>query len=400
MHAELLNYRHEFPILKEKTYLVSNSLGAMPQVVYSRMQDYAETWAKRGVSAWEEIWWDLPAQTGNVIAPLIGAGDGELSIHPNVTSIHGIIYSCFNDPALRRNRTKIIAEELHFPSVLYITDKWARRNGCTVRLVKSRDTIGVETEDMIDAIDERTLFVVMSHVLFRSAYIQDAEAIVRHAHSVGALVILDVYQSTGIIPFDVKRLDVDIVAGGVLKWLCGGPGTCFMYVKPGLSATLEPEFTGWFAHDNPFEFDTGNFKPAAASKRFLNGTPPIPALYAAAEGPALLRKAGIPKIRERSLHLTGIVIDKALEYGFTVHTPIDRTKRGGTVTVSVPHGFEVSRELIARGILVDYRKQAGIRIAPHFYNTEEEAAYAVEQIREIIDTKSYVKHTGSKPTVT
>ncbi len=396
----LLHYRTEFPILEKKNYLISNSLGAMPKSVYNRMNDYAETWATKGVSAWEEEWWEMSMKTGDAIAPVVGAGQGEISMHPNITTILSIVLSCFDDERDRNGRKKIVSEGLNFPSVIYASRAWAESRGCTLDLVPSDDGIVVGTQRMTDAIDEDTFLVVMSHILFKSAYVQDAKAIIAKAHSVGAYVMLDAYQSVGIYPVDVKELQVDFLAAGVLKWLCGGPGGCFLYVRLDLNSRLTPRFTGWFAHRRPFDFDAGVMEYRDDAYRFLNGTPSIPALYASTEGIKILRRAGIPAIREKSVRQTELIIERAGAYGFTVNSPRERERRGGTVTVDVPHGYEVARELIARNIIVDYRKGAGIRIAPHFYNTDEEAIEAVDAINEIIESRAYEKHGDYRSMVT
>jgi kynureninase len=396
----LLHYRSEFPILEKKNYLISNSLGAMPVSVYNRMNDYAVTWATMGVSAWEHEWWELALKTGNAIAPVIGANEDEISMHPNITTIQSIILSCFDDDKKRNGRTKIVSEELNFPSLIYVTRAWTESRGCRLELVPSDDGIGIDTQKMIDAIDENTFLVTMSHILFKSAYVQDAQSIIEKAHSVGAYVMLDAYQSVGIYPVDVKHLDVDFLAAGVLKWLCGGPGGCFLYVHPELRSRLEPGFTGWFAHRRPFDFDTEKIDYREDSYRFLNGTPAIPALYASCEGIKIIQQAGIHRIRNKSTVQTELIIERAREYGFRVNSPLDAECRGGTVTLDVPHGYGVSRELIDRDIIVDYRKGAGIRIAPHFYNTDEEAVHAVDAIHDILESGSYKKHGDFRSVVT
>lgn len=396
----LIQYRPEFPILESKNYLISNSLGAMPQSVYKRMDDFASIWATLGVSAWEEEWWEMAMKTGDAIAPVIGAKQGEISMHPNITTIQSILLSCFDNEKNRNGRRKIISESLNFPSVLYATRAWAEERGCTLELVPSDDGISVDTQRMIDAIDDNTFLVTMSHILFKSAYVQDAKAIIGKAHEVGAYVILDAYQSVGIYPVDVKDLHVDFLAAGVLKWLCGGPGGCFLYVRPDLHSRLTPRFTGWFAHGRPFDFDTGAMEYRDDAYRFLNGTPSIPALYASAEGVKIIRQAGINAIREKSVRQTGLIIERADRYGFNVHSPRERNRRGGTVTVDVPHGYEVVRELINRNIIVDYRRGAGIRIAPHFYNTDTEVTDAVDAIHTILESRAWEKHRHTKTVVT
>jgi kynureninase len=265
--------------------------------------------------------------------------------------------------------------------------------------VKSGDGISVSAQKIIDAIDERTLLVPVSHVLFKSAYIQDIKAITNKAHKVGATVILDAYHSVGIIPVDVQSLGVDILVGGVLKWLCGGPGGAFLWVRSSLRKKLMPKITGWFAHRYPFAFGQ-SMKYADDNTRFLNGTPAIPALYAAAEGPKIIKRVGIENIRAKSIHQTALIIEQAKSYGYTIVSPLDPHHRAGTVTVNVPHAYEVSRELIRKNIIVDFREGAGIRIAPHFYTSDEELLYAIKQINTIFTKKTYRKYLKSSSTVT
>ncbi|MGA8874778.1 MAG: aminotransferase class V-fold PLP-dependent enzyme, partial [Candidatus Korobacteraceae bacterium] len=250
MADALLRYRSEFPILERTTYLISNSLGAMPRGVEDALHHYTETWNTRGVRSWEEEWWMLAEQVGDEIGSLFNAPAGSVACLQNVTSCQATVASCF-DFTGRRN--KVVYSDLNFPSVMYFWEA-QRRRGARIEMVPNDDTIHVNTEHLLDAIDEETLLVPISHVIFRSAFIQDVEAIVEKAHRVGAYVLLDSFQATGTIPFDVQKLNVDFCTGGVLKWLCGGPGTAYLYVRPDLAKTLEPTFTGWFGHENPFGF--------------------------------------------------------------------------------------------------------------------------------------------------
>ena len=392
----LLKWRKEFPILQKSTYLISNSLGAMPRSVYRMMHEYADKWANRGVLAWEDSWWEMSVTVGNTIAPLIGAKSSEVSMHTNISSLQSMLISCF-DFSGRRN--KIVYTDMEFPSVMYVYEKFATAQGARLKIVSSDDGITVRTQKLLDAIDEKTLLVPVSHVLFKSGYIQDIEAIIEKAHRCGALVILDAYHSVGTIPVDVHTLDVDILVGGVLKWLCGGPGGAFLWVRPSLLKKLEPKVTGWVAHQQPFAFET-TMKYRGDAFKFLNGTPAIPALYAAQEGPKIISKVGIEKIRAKSKHQTALLIDKARSYGFTIFTPSNPEQRAGTVTFNVPHAYQVSRELLRKNIMVDYREGGGIRLAPHFYNSDDEIIYAVEQIKKILDTKSYRKHSKHKSNIT
>jgi len=382
---ELLKWREEFPILKNKTYLISNSLGAMPKSVYQRMHDYAEIWAQKGVNAWEDEWWQLSLNVGNLIAPLIGASLNEISMHPNISLLQAILISSFS---FKTKRNKVIFSDLEFPSDKYVYEKLAQNKGAKLEIYNSDDGITFPAEKIIEAIDEQTLLVPISHILFKSAYIVDVKSIIKKAHSVGATVILDAYHSVGTIEVDVKELGADILIGGVLKWLCGGPGGAFLWIKPELRNKLEPEITGWIAHKNPFAFED-KMEYTDSAYRFMNGTPSIPALYAAQEGPKIVADAGIDKIRKKSIRQTSLIITEAQKEGYKINSPLDENVRGGTVTLNMPYAYEISKELIRRNILIDYRKGAGIRIAPHFYNTDDEIIFVMNELKNIINTKSY-----------
>jgi len=392
----LLAFREEFPILEKTTYLVSNSLGPMPRTVPEKLAEYARDWGDLGVKAWNRGWWEMPVEVGNEIAPLINAGDGEIVMMPNVTIAQTAVLSAIDFP---RERDTVVMTELDFPSVRYAFAEMAQRLGARVVVVKSDDGISIDQERLLAAIDERTRLVAVSHVLFRSAYLMDADAICKRAHEVGALVSLDSFHAVGIVPVDVKRSKVDFLTGGVLKWLCGGPGACFLYISSVLRDRLKPALTGWQAHARPFafeemmEFTTGAF-------RWLNGTPVIPALYAAAEGPRILRRAGVPAIREKSIRLTSRLIALADERGFKVNAPRDPAQRGGTVALDVPHGYEVTQHLLSRNILVDYRVGAGIRIAPHFFTKEDELEEAIFEIDQSLESGSWQRFTEKVAVVT
>ena len=385
---ELLKWRGEFPILDRTTYMISNSLGAMPRGVYDEMRAYADSWAERGVRAWEEGWWEMAVGVGDKIAPLIGAGPGEISLHQNVTLTQAVISSCFD---FRGPRNKIVMVELEFPSIQYFYHE-QRRHGARVELVPTPDQIRIDMEKFLAAIDETTLLVPISQVLFRSSAIVDTRAIIERAHRVGAHVILDAFQATGTIPLDVRSLGVDFAVGGVLKWLCGGPGVAYLYVREDLRAKLRPSLTGWIAHRQPFAFETGAIDPREDSFRYLNGTPHIPALYACRPGLDILNKVGIAAIREKSMRMTTRLIEGAKSRGWRVNTPENPAERAGTISIECPHASEVCRELLAREILVDYRPKAGVRVSPHFYNREEECDFTLAQIEEILNTGAWEKH--------
>jgi len=392
----LLAFRDEFPILERTTYLVSNSLGAMPRGVPERLAEYVDQWAEFGVKAWARGWWEMPVSVGNEIAPLIGAGNGEIAMLPNVTIAQTAVLSALDYSA---GRDTIVMTELDFPSVRYVYDQLATRLGARIVVVPSDDGISIDTQRLLDAIDERTRLVAISHVLFRSAYIMDAKAICRRAHDVGALVSLDAFHAVGVIPVDVKELDVDFLSGGVLKWLCGGPGGSFLYVAPEVSRMLTPSFTGWQAHERPFGFEP-EMHYAGEAWRWLNGTPPIPALFAAIEGPRIVRRAGMERIREKSIRQTSRLIELADARGYKVTAPRDDAHRGGTVAFDVPHSYGVAQALLAENVIVDFRPNAGIRIAPHFYTSDRELEQAVESIDEILRTDSWKPFEVKRGTVT
>ncbi len=397
MTDPLLRFRGEFPILASTNYMVSNSLGAMPRSVPDHLAEYAEQWATRGVRAWAQGWWEMPVKVGDEIAPLIGAGPGEVAMVPNVSIAQAQILSSL--PYEPGGRDTIVMTELDFPSVRYVYDELATRLGARIVVVPSDDGMSVDEDRLIAAIDARTRLVAISHVLFRSAYVMDAARIARHAHAMGALVSLDAYHSVGIVPVDVRALDADFLTGGVLKWLCGGPGGCFLWARPGLDESIAPALTGWQAHEHPFGFEPA-MEYAHGSWRWLTGTPVIPALFAAVAGPRLLQQAGMEQVRAKSVRQTSRLIALADERGFAVTAPRDPARRGGTVAFDVPQAREVAQALLARDVIVDYRPGAGIRVAPHFYTTDDEVEAVVGSIDDILATGAWKRYTEASPVVT
>ena len=396
MTDPLLALRPEFPILERVTYLVSNSLGAMPRTVPERLAEYAAAWGERGVRAWAEGWWEMPVRVGDEVAPLIGAGAGEVAMFPNVTLAQAAVLSALD---YTPPRDAIVMSGLDFPSVRYAYDGLAARLGARIIVVPSDDGIGIDTSRLLEAIGERTRLVAVSHVLFRSAFIMDAEAICRRAHEVGALVSLDAFHSVGVMPVDVRRTGADFLTGGVLKWLCGGPGGAFLYVAPHLRDALAPALTGWQAHARPFAFEP-EMDYGHGVFRWLNGTPVIPALYAATEGPRLVRRAGIDAVRAKSMRQTARLVALADAHGWRTTAPRDPARRGGTVALAVPQAYEIAQALLARDILVDYRPDAGIRVAPHFYTADDEIESVVAAIDEIARTGEWRTFEGRERRVT
>jgi kynureninase len=378
---ELLDYRSEFPILAHTTYLINHSLAAMPARAEERLAEYARTWRERGIRAWGEGWWTMPMTVGDQVGRIIGAPPGSTVMHQNVAIAEAVVLSCFT-PTPGRNR--VVYERGNFPSVRYLYQ--AQRD---LEVVVCEDDA-----DILDAIDERTLLVPITHVLFKSAEIQDVERIVRRAHDVGAFVVLDAYQSAGIVPLDVTALDVDFAVGGSVKWLCGGPGNGWLYVRPDLAEMLEPTYTGWQAHEEPFAFEE-EMRYASGAARFLTGTPNVPALYAATAGYDLIEEVGVQRIRANSLRQTELLIRLADAAGFGIASPRDPERRGGTVTVHVDEFPAVHKELAERQILCDFRPGAGIRLGPHYFTSDEELEHVIAQITDIVETGAYRRHLGA-----
>ncbi len=395
-HDPLLRFRERFPILSTCTYLVSNSLGAMPASTADRLAEYAESWNTLGVKAWADRWWQLPIEVGNIVAPLMGAAAGSVSMVPTVSQAQAMIVSALT---YTPDRDEIIMTALDFPSVRYVTDELAPKLGARVTVIPSDDNLSIDAQRVVNAITSRTKLVAISHVLFKSACIMDVAPIIAKAHAVGALVLLDAYHAVGVIPVDVQVLGADFYMGGVLKWLCGGPGGCFLWVSPEQSARLRPVLTGWQAHQRPFAFESA-LQPADGAWRWLGGTPTVPALYAALDGPRMVGEAGLPAIRAKSQRQTARLIALADERGFAVHAPRDPERRGGTVAFDVPQGPAVAQALLSRDIVIDYRPGAGIRVAPHFYTTDEELEAAVAVLDEILATGAWKAFAASRPVVT
>jgi kynureninase len=307
----------------------------------------------------------------------------------NVSICQSVLLSCFD---LSGRRNKIVYEDLNFPSVMYVYEAH-RALGARVVTVPSEDGMTVSLERFLQAIDEETLLVPLSHVIFRSGFVQDVAAIVRRAHEVGALVVADLYQSAGTVPVDVAEWDVDFATGGSVKWLCGGPGAGYLYVAPRLQGRLQPRVTGWMAHEHPFAFEPGAIDYAQGATRFLHGTPAVPALFAARAGYEVVNTLGVDAIRRKSVRQVQLLMDRARARGLTPRTPDDPDRRGGMAILDVPHGEAVTRELLRREIVVDHRPGAGIRYSPHFYTTDDEVLHAIDQTREILDSGAYQAHT-------
>jgi kynureninase len=388
-------YRERFPILAHTNYLISNSLGAVPALVASSLQAYYEAWANRGVRAWEDSWWTLVSDVGDLVAPLIGARKGAIVFQPTVTLAHAVVYSALS---FAGSRNKIVTDGMHFPSILYLINE-QRRLGAEIDIVPSHDGITIDTDELLDHIDLTTAIVNVSHILFKSAYVHDIAAITEKARRVGAMTLIDGYQAVGTIPVDVAALGVDAYIGGCLKWLCGGPGNAFVWVDPELRGRLAPSLTGWMAHQRPFAFEPVQDRRNDAW-RLLHGTPSIPALYAAIPGLQIVNEVGIGAIREKSQRQTTRLLELADREGYPCTTPRDPARRGGTVAINVENAYEISQSLKSLDILCDFRPGAGIRFSPHFYNVDSELDAAIEAIREIRSTGAWRAFAAREARVT
>jgi len=380
---ELTDYRERFPIVAETTYLINHSLGAMPADAARRLQRYADEWATRGARAWGEGWWQTPIAVGDQIGRIVGAPPGSTVMHQNVTVAEAVVLSCF-DFAPPRNR--IVFEAGLFPSVRYVQQA-AARFGAEVVVCEDADAV-------LEAIDERTLLVPVSHVLYKTGEIQSVEEIAARARDAGAYVCLDAYQSAGVVPLDVSALEVAFAVGGSVKWLCGGPGAGWLYVRPDLAERLEPAFAGWQAHARPFAFEPEmEYAPAAA--RFLTGTPNVPALYAATAGYDVIEEIGVARIRENSIRQTELLIGLLDDAGWEVMSPRASERRGGSVVFRVPEFQAVHAALAERQVICDHRPEVGLRFGPHFFTTDDELRFAVEQVGDIVETGAHLRWAGA-----
>ncbi|MFL5927736.1 MAG: aminotransferase class V-fold PLP-dependent enzyme [Gaiellaceae bacterium] len=381
--VDLTRYRDRFPILESTTYLINHSLGAMPAEAERRLAQFAREWKTRGARAWGEGWWDTVFTVGDLIGSIIGAPPGSTVMHQNVTVAEAIVLSCFD---LKPPRNRIVFEAGLFPSVRYVQQAWSRFGADVV--------VCEDADGVIEAIDERTLLVPVSHVLYKTAEIQPVERIVARAHDAGAYVCLDAYQSAGAVPLDVTALEVEFCVGGSVKWLCGGPGAGWLYVRPDIAEQLEPAFAGWQGHARPFAFEA-EMEPAPGAARFLTGTPVVAANYAASAGYEIVREIGVDRIRANSMRQTALLVELLDEAGYELTSPRSPELRGGSVVFRVKDFQAVHAELAARDIICDYRPDAGLRFGPHFFTTDDEIRFAVDQVGEILDSGAHLARAGA-----
>ena len=375
--------RNEFPTLASGIHLLSHSLGPVPRAARESMLAYIDAWEHHtSEDAWATSWWTLSRRVGDRIARILGGARGSVQIQPNASLALATVASCFDFKSGARR--KVVTTALDFPSMNYFWDG-QRQIGAQIEVVPSSDGISVPLELILNAIDSETCLVALSHTSYCSSYRVDAHAIVEHAHAKGALVLLDVYQSAGVMQLDAADWNVDFLIGGTIKWLCGGPSCGYLYVRPDLQTDLRPRLTGWVAHDSPFDFADAPMRYARSVRRFAQGTPSIPALYSAIPGLEIVEAVGVPEISAESQRRTQWMIDFAAERGWTINTPVNKNQRGGSVMIGVANASSMVERLAEQKVFVDWRPDAGLRMSPHFFNTDEEIEEALNILARLME---------------
>lgn len=377
MHDELLAWREQFPALNDCVHLISHSLGCIPLRAAHDLAEYVELWDTRSITAWDEWLPELDRAAARV-ERLLSAPAGTVTMHTNVSTVQAIIASCFD---YTPERNKIVYSDLEFPSVSYVW-KAEERRGAEVHVLRT-DGKTVDADALCEAIDERTVAVPLSHVTYGSSFLVDVAKICQKARAVGAHVILDCYQSLGAVPVDVVALGASFACGGSVKFLCGGPGAAYLYVRKDLIPQLEPRVTGWFANEMPFAFTMPEQTYAETIWRFQSGTPAVAALYQARAGAEIVGQIGVTAIREKSLRQTQIAIELVDELGFRLRSPREPERRGAVVVFDFVGAAEVVRELGRRRFFCDYRPGAGVRVGPHFYNGDDEILAFFHELQQI-----------------
>jgi len=373
--------REEFPTLASGIHLLSHSLGPVPRVARESMVAYYDAWEHHtSEDAWATSWWEMSAQVGDLVAKIVGGDAGSVQIQPNASIALSSVLSCFDFTSVKRN--KIVASALDFPSMQYVLDAQTPM-GARVEVIPSDGGITISLERILDAIDNSTALVALSHVSFRSSYRVEVEAIVERAHRHGAMVLLDVYQSAGAVPLQASEWEVDFLIGGTIKWLCGGPACGYLYVRPDLQNKLQPRLTGWVAHAAPFDFAAPPMRYTDSVRRFAQGTPSIPALHSVLPGLKIIEQVGVETIRQESMRRTEFMIDFAAARGWKINSPRDVAQRGGSVMIYVEDGPGMVARLNERKVFVDCRPGVGLRISPHFFNTDDEVREAMEILEQL-----------------
>jgi kynureninase len=373
----LLEYRKHFPALEECVHFISHSLGCVPAQTKEDLGEFFELWRTKSITAWSD-WLPEVDRAAARIAKIISAPDGTVIMHQNVSSVMAVLASCFE---YTPERNKVVYEAQMFPTVSYVWQAEQRR-GAQCVVVPAKDGM-MDADAICAAIDERTLVVPLQHVVFATAQIQDVKKIVARAKQVGAHVILDAYQSIGTLPLDVVDLGVSFATGGSVKYVCGGPGAAWLYVRKDLIEQFAPRVTGWFGNEAPFAFTMPDQTYAETVWRYMGGTPAVAALYQSRAGQSIIGEIGVRRIRDKSLVMTQKCIDWVDELGLKLNSPRPAEVRGGSVVFDFVGSADVCRELNRRKFFCDHRPAAGIRIAPHFYTKPDEVDLFFTELKKI-----------------
>lgn len=379
----LTDYRDEFPVVGRKAYLISASLGPISVRARAYVDGYLDAWASKGAP--DHVWMEdiFPTMGGlkRSFAALAGCDADEVALTTNISIALATVASCLD---LSGERNRVILSELDFPTDGHVWLAWARKTGAEIVWLRSPDGLTIPLEAYDEAIDDRTALVMVNRVLYRSSALVDAKAVCATARERGALSFVDDYHGLGIVPLDLHDLGCDLYTAGTLKWMCGGPGMVFLYARRELLPTLEPAVTGWFGTREPFSFDTEHLEYHVTARRLEHGTPPAPVFYLAKGGLEIIAEVGVERIRERQGELTDHVIARADAAGLAVRTPRDRDARGGVVNVGVGSNAEaICHALLARDVCTDSRGD-GLRISPHFFNTEADVDRCFDQLADLI----------------
>lgn len=368
--------RAEFPILETRTYLNSCSLGALSHRAEAYLDEFRNLWHTMGASAWYEHWLGRTGLLRKRVEVFLGAVPGTLALAPSTSSALSTVAESVGR-AMASGRNRVICSELDFPTLAY---QWAAKPGIDLVILPSRDGIGMDPEQYADALDEKTLFLATSHVFFTTGFVQDIRALATLAHQQGAYCLIDGYHGAGQLDFSVTETGVDFYTAGPLKWLCGGPGLAYLYVRPDLIPDLSPRIPGWFGARNAFEFDIRTFQPHDDARRFEVGTPALPTIHTALGGQEIVDEVGIRAIQERNRRLTNLLMDRCREFGFSLNTASDPDRRSAIVMVRHTDPAGAVAHLARAGIIVDHRP-GHVRVSPHFYNTEDEVHFFAETLR-------------------
>jgi kynureninase len=372
LHELSEQYRPEFPIFQSATYLNSCSLGALSRRSRSALYEFADLWDRWGASAWYDYWLAAAQDVRSSFARLVGADESETALAPSISAALATVTSGLSYD----QRARVITTELDFPTVVY-QFLAKEREGVELIVLESPDGVSVPLDSFADAIDERTALVATSHVYYTTGAIQDVGALARIAHEHGALCLIDAYQSTGQLPVDARELDIDVLLTGALKWLLGGQGLAYAYVRRELIDVLVPTTVSWFGVEDQFSFNSRSMELRSDARRYELGTPAVPTIYTARAGLAMIEEIGVGRIRRRVSALTEDLIDRARAAGLSVRGASDPGRRSGIVMVEHPKPADAVGRLLASSVICDYRPGA-VRLSPHFYNTTDDNRKAIE----------------------